>query len=238
MIKQLLLVLLTSSLFVSCAPKVTTSVKKNYPALDYKEEVIVMEISEMPPESAIEVGAVRINDSGFSTNCELDVVIEKAKLEARKLGGNVLKLTEHTPPNFGSTCHRISAKIFRVENLNELNVVKESSTSADSTWTYAKLYMYRFGGTGGLVGYDVYLGDSVIWRAKSNTRQEIIIKKRGMNSLWAKTESKAEIPIDIEFGKEYYIRCSMVMGVMVGRPQLQLVDRRQGKPEYSTIKVK
>jgi hypothetical protein len=59
-----------------------------------------------------------------------------------------------------------------------------------------------------------------------------------MNTLWAKTESKVEIPVDIEFGKEYYLRCGMGMGIMVGRPMLQLVDRGQGKLQYNSIKNK
>lgn len=239
MIRRLLLVLLTGSVIISCSPKVRTSLTNNYAALDYKEEVFVINISEKVPPTAIEVGIVKISDSGFSTNCGWDVAIEKAKMEARKAGGNILKIIEHTPPNFSSTCDRITAKILRVDNLNDLDLVKSNkNTLVDSTWNYAKIYVYRSGGPGALVGYDVYLGDSVIWRAKNKSKQEINITKKGLNSIWAKTESKVEIPIDVEFGRVYYLRCSMGMGVMVGRPQLQLVDQTRGKSEYNSIKEK
>jgi hypothetical protein len=239
MTKQLLLGLFTISFLISCAPKVSTSLTKTYPALDHQDEVIVIGTTEDAPTTAIQIGIVKIGDSGFSTNCGWDVVIEKAKLEARKAGGNIVKIVEHTPPNFSSTCDRITARILNVKNLNDLNTVKENkNVIIDSTWNYAKVYVYRPGGAGPLVGYDVYLGDSVIWRAKNKSRQEVIIKKKGLNTLWAKTESKVEIPIDIEFGREYYIRCSMGMGVMVGRPQLQLIDRMQGRSEYNSIKDK
>jgi len=237
--KRLLLVLISISL-IACSPKVTTKLTKTYPSLDYKQEVTVIGITEETPPTATEIGVVKIGDTGFSTNCGWDVVIEKAKMEARKAGGNVLKIIEHTPPSMmGSSCDRITAKILKIENPDELSKIKENKTAiVDTTWNYAKLFVYRPGGAGALVGYDLYLGDSVICRVKNNSKQEIKITKKGMNSLWAKTEAKSEVPIDIEFGREYYLRCTMGMGIMVGRPQLQLVDRMQGKSQYNSIKSK
>ena len=89
-----------------------------------------------------------------------------------------------------------------------------------------------------MIGYDLYLGDSLLCRVKNNSKQEIRIYSKGANKLWAKTESKAEVPIDITMGREYYLRCGIRMGVMVGRPELQLVDSREGQVEYNTIKTK
>ena len=231
---------LTTILLAACSAKISTSLTKTLPPLDYKEEVTVIGISEDAPANATEIGIVKIGDTGFSTNCGWDVVVEKAKTEARKAGGNVLKITEHIPPSMmGSSCDRITAKILKVENPQDLTNLKSKNTSVvDSTWDYAKLYVYRPGGAGALVGYDLYLGDSVIWRAKNNSKKEIKITKKGMNTLWAKTEAKAEVPINIEYGREYYLRCTMGMGIMVGRPQLQLVDRLEGKSEYNSAKSK
>jgi hypothetical protein len=224
----------------ACSPKVTTKLVKTYSPLDYKEEVIVIGITEEQPATAIEIGTVKIDDTGFSTNCGWDVVIEKAKMEARKAGGNVLKILEHVPPGaMGSSCDRIIAKILKIENPEDLRNMDINKTAiVDSTWDYAKLYVYRPRGAGGLVSYDVYLGDSVIWRAKHNRRKEIRITKKGMNMLWAKTEAKSEVPINIEYGREYYLRCTVGMGIMVGRPQLQLVDRSIGKTEFNSTKDK
>jgi hypothetical protein len=231
---------LISILLIACSPKVTTKLTETYPSLDYKQEVTVIGITEDTPPTATEIGTVKIGDTGFSINCGWDVVIEKAKMEVRKAGGNVLKIIEHTPPSMmGSSCDRITAKILKVENPKELNKIKENKTATvDSTWNYAKLFVYRPRGAGALVGYDLYLGDSILCRVKNNSKQEIVIKKKGMNSFWAKTEAKSEIPINIEFGREYYLRCTMGMGIMVGRPQLQLADRMQGKSEYNSTKSK
>jgi hypothetical protein len=219
---------------------VTTKLSKTYPSLDFKEEVTVIGITEETPVTATEIGTVKIGDTGFSTNCGWDIAVEKAKMEARKAGGNVLKIIEHIPPSMmGGSCDRITAKILKIENSEELRKLKEKKIAiVDSTWNYAKLFVYRPGGFGALVGYDLYLGDLVICRVKNNSKQEIKITKKGMNSLWAKTEAKSEIPIDIEFGREYYLKCMVEKGIMVGRPQLQLVDRMQGESQCNSIKSK
>lgn len=240
--KRLLLIGLISISFVDCSPKVRTKLTKTYPALNYKEEVIVIGLAEETPPTAIEIGTTKIGDTGFSTNCKWAVVIEKAKIEARKAGGNVLKIIKHLPPNTiesVSTCDRITAKILKIQDSVELSKIKDRKIAlVDSTWNFAKLYVYRPSGAGFLLGYDLYLGDSVICRVKNKSKQEIKIKKKGMNSLWAKTEAKSEIPIDIEFGREYFLRCTMGMGIMIGRPKLQLIDGMQGRYEYNSIKEK
>lgn len=230
---------LIAILLIACSPKVTTKLAKTLPPIDFKEEITIISIADDAPTSAIEIGTVKIGDTGFSTNCGWDIGIEKAKIEARKAGGNVLKIVEHTPPNFSSSCDRFTARILKVENPDDLKKIKESNAVAiDSTWNYAKLFVYRPSGAGFLVGYDLYLGDSVICRVKSNSKQELKIFKKGMNTLWAKTEAKTELPIDIEFGREYYLKCSIGMGIMVGRPELHLVDRMQGKLEFNSLDKK
>lgn len=235
--KRLLIGLFLVSVF-GCSPKVSTNLIKTFSPLDFNEEVIVLGIEEETPPMATELGTVKIGDTGFSTNCGWDVVIHRAKMEARKAGGNVLKLTEHIPPSaMGSSCDRIKATILKVESTAELLEREQNFSSfIDTTWNYAKFYVYRPGGLGSFIGYDVYLGDSIICRVTNSSKYEIEVTQSGLTTLWAKTESMAEVPVDIEFGREYYLRCSVGMGVMVGRPQLQLVDRKQGKLEYDSIK--
>ncbi len=65
----------------SCTPKITTSVTKAYSPLDYKEDVRVFGLEEDSPINAEVLGTVKIGDSGFTTDCGWDLVIEKAKLE-------------------------------------------------------------------------------------------------------------------------------------------------------------
>jgi hypothetical protein len=45
-----------------------------------------------------------------------------------------------------------------------------------------------------------------------------------------------DCPVNIECGKEYYIRCTLNMGVMVGRPDMVLVDPAAGKIEFDAVR--
>ena len=105
----------------SCNPKISTSISRSYPPLDYQQEVVVIGLDQPEPDNAEVLGQVKTGDTGFSTNCSYEVVIDKIKLEARKAGGNAIKVIEHkTPSAMGSSCHRITARILRVENTESL----------------------------------------------------------------------------------------------------------------------
>lgn len=223
--------------FSSCNPKISTSISKSYPALDYKQEVVVFGLDQPEPDNAEVLGQVKIGDAGLSTNCGYDIVMDKAKLEARKAGGNAIKIIEHKPPTaMGSECHRITARILKVENIE--NYTPKAEEEVLLNVDYAILNVYRYSGTGALVSYDLYLGDSVICRVKNNFKTTLHIEKDGLNSLWARTEAKSEVPIDIKMGKTYYLRCEITMGAFVGRPKLELIDSKTGKAEFESFKAK
>lgn len=230
-------IFLSALLLFACSAKVRTTLTNAYPALSSNAEVAVVGLDEATPQSAIEIGEVKIGDTGFTKDCGMDVAIEKAKTEARLAGGNVLKIVQHTPPSVkGSSCHRIIAKIMKLDDPEELaKIIGNNSGSRDTTWDFAILYVYRPSGPGTMVGYDLHLDDSVICRVSNNTKQKIFIKKEGPISLWAKTEAKSDVPLNVEFGREYYLRCTIGMGVMVGHPKLQLIDGSYGDLEYDAI---
>src|SRR5665647_156074 len=205
------LLFITGLLFLnSCNPKISTSLSKKYPPLDYKQAVLLIGLDQTEPDGAEVLGKVKIGDGGFTTNCSYETVIDKAKMEARKVGGNAIKITEHKLPTaLGSSCHRITVKILRIENID--NYISKVEEEILSDVDYAILNVYRYGGAGALIAYDLNLGDSVICRVKNNFKTTLHIKKDGLNSLWAKTEAKSEVPIDIKMGKTYYLRCGITM---------------------------
>jgi hypothetical protein len=222
----------------SCGPKISTSISKSYPTLDYREEVRVFGLHEQIPNKSEVLGIVRSGDTGFSTDCGWDIVIARAKAEARKAGGNAIKITDHTPPSIlGSSCHRITAKILRVPDFNDVPQGAQPDSSLINA-DYALLHVYRHSGMGSMVSFDLHLGDSVICRVSNKSKRTIKIKKDGLNTLWARTEAREEIPINIRFGREYYVRCSISMGAIVGHPKIELVDGQTGKAEFQSIKDK
>ena len=242
---NVLITLLVLILFGSCNPKISTSITKKYSPLDYKQEVVVIGLNQADPDDAELLGQIKLGDTGFTTNCSYDVVIDKAKLEARKIGGNVIKIVKHRLPNaMGSSCHRIKAKILRIENTELLlNLEKEAKAETEEAEKilpdvdYAILNIYRHSEIP-IISYDLYLGDSVICRVKNNYKTTLYIKEDGLNVLWAETEIRAEIPISIKKGKTYYLRCGHTVGLYVGCPILELVDNKIGKTEFELLNAK
>ena len=226
--------LLVVLLFSACSPKVVTNIQHSTEPLAYTEKVKVVPLEKPMPNNAKIIGEIKIGDTGFSTNCTWEVVIQKAKEEARKAGGNAIKITEHIPPSvWGSSCHRIRGTIIYAENLSHDDTEDIEPITDDN---FAILNVYRHRGPGTLVNYDLHLGDSTICRVSNNFKATIKVQKEGLNTLWAKTESKAELPIDIEMGHTYYLRCGIRMGFLVGKPSIQLVDYKSGKIEFDSIK--
>ncbi len=100
----------------SCSPSSNAALLKKYPTLAFNEEVTVLAIDDPRPKNVEVLGTIKIRDTGFSVKCNYERVVERAKLEARKAGGNIIQLTKHKKPDFWSTCHRIDATILRTTN--------------------------------------------------------------------------------------------------------------------------
>lgn len=122
------------------------------------------------------------------------------------------------------------------EETAEQEVEAETETTTPSTMPadaeYAILYVYRPGVFGFAISYDLHLDDEVLCRVKADWGEAVKVYKNGKHEIWAETEKKVSTPIDIEFGKEYYIRCTVGMGLLIGRPVIKIVEPEKGRPEY------
>jgi hypothetical protein len=222
----------------ACAPKVAPVATPVFPPLKETEEVYVISRYDTIPSTAVYIKNIRVKDKDDNDNKGWDIAVANAKSEARKLGGNVVHITEVisynqvTDPSFS-----IKAKILREENADNIKLLSNmTNPPLDTSWHCAKLYVYRKRGMGSLIGYDLRLDDKVIGRVKNNSLTEIILTERGPHVLSAKTEANDEAHIDIVWGKEYYLKCSIEMGVLIGRPELELMDNLLGKEEYNSLK--
>ncbi|WP_018628021.1 DUF2846 domain-containing protein [Niabella aurantiaca] len=209
-------------------------------ARDTANEILVFEVNKKIPATAKTIGQFKIGDKGFTTDCQYQRVIEKAQEKARKAGGNAIQITELKEPDIWSSCYRIRGNILFIEDIDSLSQVTAAVVSTpvpgSDTATYATIYFYRPKNfTGSAIGYNINLDDSVVWRAVNNSRYEIRVYKEGKQKIWAKTEAKAIIPLSIQFGRSYYIKCSIAMGMWVGQPSLDLIDPEQGRPEYERV---
>jgi hypothetical protein len=128
----------------SCSLGIKSTITKNYPALNPTDSVQVIPLHAAIPANAEQLGTVRIYDAG-TFNCGYDVVMDAAKAEARKAGGNALKIIEHYPPSVWSTCHQVIAMILRFDataipgdTLQQKNTNTSSPTVATGTATSVK----------------------------------------------------------------------------------------------------
>ena len=225
-------------ILIGCSPKITSSFTSYHTPLAKDAEVLVLEIDVPMPENAEVLGQIKIGDTGFTTkNGNYAAVLNIAKDETRKAGGNVVKITEHKSPDMLSSMHRIEADILRVDDLSVLSGEMsdmEVSTHPD----YAVIYFYREFGAGALVSYDVYVGDTKVYRSKPDTKAEVKLYEDGAVEVWAKTESKEVLPLTVKKGMDYYISTSVSPGIMIGRPRMEIVSAKTGREEYESIKDK
>ena len=86
------------------------------------------------------------------------------------------------------------------------------------------------------VSFGVHLENEMVFMAKYNSKTTVRVTSEGLKTLWARTEARAELPVDVKLGQEYYIRCNVGIGAFVGRPRLALMDNKEGKKQFDKIK--
>ena len=134
--KSLLTKLAIVLAFTSCSPKVVTNIQRSFPVDNTQEcgAIAVLEAGQALPAGSEVFGTVKIGDTGFTTKGgDYASVLERAKEEARKAGGNAIRITEHKSPDGHSTIHRINAEILKLsDEAFFMNPVQGSSVSESS----------------------------------------------------------------------------------------------------------
>lgn len=114
---SLSLCIICALLLVSCSTQIQVLKVKDFPPVEANKEVRVFEEGETIPVNTETIGKVKIGDSGFSVNCSYPVVIEQARNEARKMGGDALRIVVHKYPSiWGSSCHQILADVLKISD--------------------------------------------------------------------------------------------------------------------------
>jgi|GEM_PF-585878 len=226
--KKLILIIGVLLFMASCAPRISTSITRQFPPLDPQEEVFVFGMQDPQPGNAEMLGVVRIGSPMTSISCDLPTVLSRIMAEARKVGGNVLNITEHVPNSSG--CHQITATILRVDHPEDFLIPTISENA-----NYALLHLYRPPGPGSRISYDLYLDSIIVGRSSNNWRTTLRIEKEGQYTLTGRTQQTALLPLNIRFGEEFYVRSSVTQGFFVGRPALTLVDNQFGRIEFQAV---
>jgi len=104
----------------------------------------------------------------------------------------------------------------------------------------ALVYIYRPSAfQGGAISYDVHVGpqedDKTIVTLK-NGGYFPYYSAPGEVEFWAKTEAASSLTLDLQPGDVKYIKGTVKMGLMVGRPDLIEVTEKQGKKDLPSTK--
>jgi len=200
-------------------------------------------LNEFDPEplDAVFIGEIKIGDSGFTINCDYKTVVEHAKTAARNAGANIIKITEIIKPNFlESTCYQLKAKIYSSDSEEstaklqaKMNRLNESSLPANADYATVHFYMPRntesmFPTSKIEIQID---NDSIISGLKIGGKIEYQTKNFGLKIFHVDAKTPPLV-LNVEKGKEYFIRAGFTDTEMVGYPKLTLIENRIGMKEY------
>lgn len=229
-------------LLSGCAPRIITQL--NGPAvaaLAPDAPVMVLDVDEYSPKGCPLVANVFVGESGTTLNCGLERMMNEALRQARQAGGNVLKLTELRPPSMASTCYQITGEVYYARDMAAVQADLSRQRAAaekprlPAGTPYALLYVYRPTNLGATdITYDVRLNDSVVYQARFGSRSVIRLTKPGAVTVWTENGGKP-LMLEVEPGKEYYLRCGLYATGFKLRPWLSFVSTWQGRREYDGV---
>ncbi len=131
--KKITLIFLCSLLF-TCSPKLRTNITSSLPPLNENDLVVVLDMIDDQYITVKKVGELKATDNGLSQNCTYYQNIESLKTMARKNGANLIKITKHKRPDNWSTCHRIYADVYKVEDPKVYETTISWSEHRKLTW--------------------------------------------------------------------------------------------------------
>ena len=106
------LFLLLAVLFIGCSPKISSNFTNPQPKLSIEDKVALLDIEHKLPESIVKVGELWFQDSGFSTDCSFNSLMNQARNKARKNGANIVKVLDKKKPDLWSSCYRLKIDLY------------------------------------------------------------------------------------------------------------------------------
>ena len=110
------------ALFIySCSPKIIVNAEKKFEETKQHEGFVIFGMKDtFNINEGKYIGYVKIKDSGLTIDCSYETVTKLAEAEARKVGGNTLKIVTHRLPDpFISQCHQITGNIYKLTNVSK-----------------------------------------------------------------------------------------------------------------------
>lgn len=91
--------------------------------------------------------------------------------------------------------------------------------------------------TGALLGYNIKdRNDSIVGKLRNGKKFTFKTKEFGNQCFYAILETREEIMINVEKGKEYFVRCSVNPGILIARPEINIIENYLGIKEFEALK--
>jgi len=98
----------------------------------------------------------------------------------------------------------------------------------------AIVYVYRPNSfVGAAMSYDVFNGDKFVTRLHNGGYHPLVVNP-GKIHLWGETEAKSEVFLIAKAGDTHYVKGSIGMGLLVGRPHLEVINPEMAKEEIKS----
>ncbi len=102
-----------------------------------------------------------------------------------------------------------------------------------------QIIFYRPGGAGTLIGCLVREGEGADEKRLSKltgNRYFIHLATPGVHKYWVKSESTDRLTMEVEPGETYFVKCTIAMGIIVGRPNLSPSDLAEFQKRGKKVK--
>lgn len=126
--KRIGLIIVLFTILNSCAASINHQIDNPKKPLDIESKIAVLDINHKVPEDSEKIGNITFGDTGFSTDCDFDSNLSKARKICRENGANILKIVKKKTPNLWSTCYRMEIVFYfykgDVSSLKQLTLQK------------------------------------------------------------------------------------------------------------------
>ncbi len=246
-------VMFVACMLDACKPMLQTTLAPGIQpsVLKADAEVYVYATSDTLPVNITKIGNTSIIADDYKQKCDLRTLLEQVKGEARRLGANIVHITQLNVPGNRNFCHRLKTTLYTSvqDSISKHYKILKVNSNTALDKQYALLHIYRFDGPSSWLRYNLKLGDTTLCRVKNNFKTSLKLYKEGSNLITI-NKRKRGLPIDIVFGKEYYLRCTVndnssigigvnSMGITVAtNPSVDFISNTIGALEFEAFKAK
>lgn len=210
--KSILIAVITFFI-ASCASYKGAEVRvlRKMPVLEFYEDVVILNDANRLPNQRTEIGTITVKKSDYhNVPCGWVERLTAATLEARKVGGNVIVLDKISGNINLSTnsCGELSGYVYNVDE-NQVTQLKKYRVNGGlkNKYDFARVVFIK---PSFATNYSIYVNNENLGLVKGGEIVEYKTKNKEPLIIWAKTESKTQLVLNVEPGYDYFILCNEI----------------------------